>query len=483
MADQLTPFMLNAYESSPVITPNIDALAARGARFDAAYTPSPICVTARAAMMTGLYPSRLGCYDNGDSFPALTPTFAHHLTNAGYDTTLSGKMHFVGPDQLHGFRKRLTTDVYPSSYDWSYDPIDGGDELAFDFHQQYTDTTTYPGWSLELQFDEETHYRSLEYLRRVGDAPFAHVTSYTSPHPPFIAPTRFWDLYDGADIPLPDLPPDLDASYTWMDRALIRWYGLDRHNVCTEANMRTVRRGYFALISYLDHQLGELIAVLDEQGLRDKTAVLLVADHGEMLFEHGMVQKRSFREWSARIPMILDLPGGESADTSVHAPTSLVDVLPTLLDLAGVADLDLDTIDGRSVLPLLGARVTDAPVFSEYHAEGVFRSCFMVRQGQHKYLHIEGEAPALYDLSSDPEEWINLAGRPELEDVETRLSMLIFDNFDVASITPDVRRRLAQKKIVQAAMHRNQTSWDYQPFFDARHQYVRTDPKKSYVRT
>lgn len=107
----------------------------------------------------------------------------------------------------------------------------------------------------------------------------------------------------------------------------------------------------------------------------------------------------------------------------------------------------------------------------------------MVRQGQHKYLHIEGEAPALYDLSSDPEEWINLAGRPELEDVETRLSMLIFDNFDVASITPDVRRRLAQKKIVQAAMHRNQTSWDYQPFFDARHQYVRTDPKKSYVRT
>lgn len=129
MADQLTPFMLNAYESSPVITPNIDALAARGARFDAAYTPSPICVTARAAMMTGLYPSRLGCYDNGDSFPALTPTFAHHLTNAGYDTTLSGKMHFVGQDQLHGFRKRLTTDVYPSSYDWSYDPIDGGDEL------------------------------------------------------------------------------------------------------------------------------------------------------------------------------------------------------------------------------------------------------------------------------------------------------------------------------------------------------------------
>ena len=76
-----------------------------------------------------------------------------------------------------------------------------------------------------------------------------------------------------------------------MDRALIRWYGLDRHNVCTEANMRTVRRGYFALISYLDHQLGELIAVLEEQGLRDKTAVLLVADHGEMLFEHGMVQK------------------------------------------------------------------------------------------------------------------------------------------------------------------------------------------------
>lgn len=181
MADQMTPFMLGAYGHPLVKTPHLDALKQRGTRFDAAYSPCPMCVPARAAMMTGQYASRLGCFDNGHAFPSHVPTFAHYLTNQGYDTALSGKMHFIGSDQLHGFRRRLTTDVYPSTYDWSYDLLpDDSEELAFEFYKQYQAANIGPGWTLELQ--EETHFRSIEYLRQTGESPFLLVSSYTNPH-------------------------------------------------------------------------------------------------------------------------------------------------------------------------------------------------------------------------------------------------------------------------------------------------------------
>ncbi|MFC6636973.1 sulfatase-like hydrolase/transferase [Sulfitobacter sediminilitoris] len=120
MADQMTPFMLEACGGFGAKTKNMTALAARSANFTNAYTPSPICVPARSCLMTGLYTSTTGCYDNGDPYHSFIPTFAHYLTNAGYDTVLAGKMHFIGADQLHGFQRRLNTDVYPSGFIWSY---------------------------------------------------------------------------------------------------------------------------------------------------------------------------------------------------------------------------------------------------------------------------------------------------------------------------------------------------------------------------
>ncbi len=121
MADQLVPFLTGAYGHPVVRTPNLDRLAERGVRFDAAYTPYPLCAPARAALLTGRYASSIGCYDNAAVFPADQPTIAHYLTNHGYDTALTGKMHFVGPDQLHGFEERLTTDIYPADFGWTPD--------------------------------------------------------------------------------------------------------------------------------------------------------------------------------------------------------------------------------------------------------------------------------------------------------------------------------------------------------------------------
>src|SRR3954452_7786744 len=114
MADQLVPFLTGAYDHPVVHTPALNGLVESGVRFDAAYTPYPLCAPARAALMTGKYGSALGCYDNAAILHADEPTIAHYLANAGYEAILTGKMHFIGPDQLHGFRRRLTTDIFPA---------------------------------------------------------------------------------------------------------------------------------------------------------------------------------------------------------------------------------------------------------------------------------------------------------------------------------------------------------------------------------
>jgi choline-sulfatase len=485
MADQLTPFLLGAYGHPVVETPNLDRLCRRGVRFDAAYSPCPICVPARASFMTGRYASRIGCHDNGDGFSSLTPTFAHYLTNQGYDTTLSGKMHFVGPDQLHGFRHRLTTDVYPATYDWSYDPIaEDVADLAFDFHKQYQAENIGPGWTLELQFDEETHYRSLEYLRQPHDRPFLLVTSFTSPHPPFIVPRQFWELYEGAEIDVPGYPTGMAETYSAMDRAINRWHGVDRNDVTSQRHLQAVRRGYYALVSYLDRKVGELLDVLEEQGFSDNTAIVFTADHGDMLGEKGMIQKRSFYEWSARVPLIIAMPDRTGAGATVDQPVSLIDVMPTLLDLANTPDADRLAMEGESLLTLMtGQADENREAISEYHAEGVFRACIMVRQGRHKFVFIEDAAPQLFDLDADPGEWTNLAANPDYAELVRRFEKMVADKFDIAAISPAIAENLKHKKIIRTAMHANGTSWDYQPRFDAAQQYMRTDATKKYLRT
>ena len=149
VADQMTPFLLEACgHPGGARTQHLCALAGRSVRFNHAYTPSPICVPARACLMTGLHTSSIGCYDNGDPFPSFVPTFAHYLTNAGYETVLTGKMHFIGADQLHGFQRRLNTDVYPAGFLWSY-PLpadDDADFQAFPFVSQYRAENIGPGW-------------------------------------------------------------------------------------------------------------------------------------------------------------------------------------------------------------------------------------------------------------------------------------------------------------------------------------------------
>ncbi|MCU9838569.1 sulfatase-like hydrolase/transferase [Ruegeria sp. WL0004] len=473
MADQMTPFMLEACGHPIARTRHMKALADRAVNFTTAYTPSPICVPARSCFMTGLHTSTTGCYDNGDPYHSFIPTFAHYLTNAGYDTVLSGKMHFIGADQLHGFRRRLNTDIYPSGFLWSYPLLDENDPtaMAFDFAPQYQARNIGPGWSAELQYDEETHFRALEYLRHAPDRPFMLTVSYTNPHPPYIVPRKYWEMYKNADLPLPHYPADMDARYSDFDRAFLRWYGLDRKSIRNETDLLAMRRGFAALAHYIDDKLGELLDVLDEQGLRDTTMVILTSDHGEMLGEKGLIQKRSHYEWSARIPLIIDHPG--SGHRRIDTPVSLIDLPATFLDLVG--STPARPMEGRSLMPALrGEALGEVPVISEYHGEGIMRPSFMIRKGPWKYLYCHRSGPQLFNLVTDPGEWENLAGAPQAATIEAELAALISDRFDLDAIERDIWARLAQKQVVNAAMAANGTEWDYHPDPGEMTRYIRS---------
>ena len=372
-----------------------------------------------------------------------------------------------------GFQRRLNTDIYPSDFVWSYPLLDDSDPDAtvFDFVPQYQAQNIGPGWSTELQYDEETHIRALEYLRHPPDKPFMLVVSFTSPHPPYVAPKAYWELYKDADLPMPHYPVTIEETYSDLDLSFLRWYGLDRNTIRDPRHLSAMRRGFCALAHYVDDKLGGILEVLDDNGLRDNTVVMFAADHGEMLGEKGLIQKRSLYEWSTRIPMIIDYPGLDSH--VVDTPVSLLDIPATLLDIAGAKPVQ--PFDGRSLLPAIrGERLDEIPVISEYHAEGIMRPCFMVRKGAWKYIYIHRSPCQLFNLDVDPGEWSNLSGQPEVAEIEKELSSIITGGeFDLDFIEKDVWERLDQKEVVNKAMAITGTTWDYR---------VETEPSKQYVR-
>jgi len=194
-----------------------------------------------------------------------------------------------------------------------------------------------------------------------------------------------------------------------------------------------------------------------------------------MLGERRMVQKRTFYEYSSRVPWIMAHPQLGAGGVTVQEPVSIVDVKPTLLDFIGTHQETILPIDGQSALPLVnGQREPERAVFSELHAEGVNTTCFMVRQGDFKYVHVTGYGPQLYNLVEDPKEWNNLAGTPEYAEIETKLHGLIMVKFNPEDIEARVQDSLARRTVIREAMRKTGLpKWDYQPFFDATRQYWR----------
>ena len=475
MADQLAaPFL--AVHGGPAITPNLDRLVAEGTTFASTYSTSPLCAPARVAMMTGRLCSRTGAYDNAAEFAASIPTFAHHLRAGGYRTTLIGKMHFVGPDQLHGFEERLTTDIYPADFGWTPDWSDPEGRFDRWFHDMSSvERAGAVDASNQLDFDDEVGFRAVRHLRDLARSPdprpWATVVSFTHPHDPYVARREWWDRYEGVDIPPPAVAPIPEAELDAHSRRLRHVIGLDATTISEERTL-AARRAYLANVSYVDHHLGELLAVLERHGMDESTVVVVTADHGDLLGERGLWYKMAFFEHACRIPLVVRAPGtpGGVVDAT-HV--GLVDLAPTLLELAGLPGDP--TSDGRSVVPLLGSRAgEDRTVLGEYLAEGAIAPLLMLRRDRWKLTWSAPDGATLHDLVDDPDERRDLAGSPEHAALVAELVAEVRDRWDVDAIDRAVRVSQRERRVVDAALRRGRhRPWDHQPGDDASEQYMR----------
>jgi choline-sulfatase len=476
MVDQLSALFLRAYGHGVTKTPVIDRLAGEGVLFENAYCPSPLCAPARAVFMTGLLPSKNGVYDNAAELASSIPTFAHHLRLEGYRTCLAGKMHFVGPDQLHGFEERLTTDVYPGDFGWTPDWSRPDERIDWWYHNMSSvKEAGVAEITNQLEYDDEVAFHSsrrlYDYARYERDAPLLLCVSFCHPHDPYVARQRYWDLFreDEIDLPAaPDLPDEPHARRLWRASAM------DEVEV-TEEDVRRSRHGYYANLAYVDDRIGELLAALDGCGLADDTVVIFLSDHGEFLGEHGLFYKMSFREHPARVPLIVHAPR-RYAPRRVRQPVSLTDLAPTLADLArsGLSGDLPRPVDGHSLVPILegGAEDPAATVYGEYLAECVPRPMVMIRRGRWKFVHMPGDPDELYDLESDPLELENRA--PREKENAGRFRDEVASRWDLAALEAEVRAsQRARLTVFRALQVGERQPWDYQPVRPAQSQYTR----------
>ncbi len=446
MADQLAPQALSFYGNPVCKTPHLDRLAADSVVFDNAYCNYPVCVPSRASMMSGRLTPAIEVWDNACELASSQPTMAHHLRHLGYYTVLSGKMHFIGPDQMHGFDERTVTDVYPSGFDWVADWEAGPAFVPSATGLNGVVDAGPAARTLQEDFDEEVAHAAVQSIydlaRRGDDAgPWFQIASFTSPHTPFVADQKYWDRYDPDDIDLPGVGALLFDDLDYASRALFFAHGRHRHRV-TEDDLKRARHGYYAMISFIDDKVGEILGALKASGQADNTVVLFCADHGEMLGERGMWFKQSFYEWSARVPLMVSAPERYAA-RRVKECVSLVDLLPTLVGIGG-GEVGLPC-DGESLEPALAGGATRDLVISDYYGIGPCVPYRMVRQGRFKLVYTHGHADLLFDLEADPDELQNLAGDPAHEETLSRLKAILLEGWDPDAIDQQIRTSQAER--------------------------------------
>jgi len=476
MADQMAPAFLPIYGHPVARAPHMQALAKDGVVFDSAYCASPLCSPSRASFMAGLRPSRTRVYDNASEFSADLPTFAHRLRLTGYRTILSGKMHFCGPDQLHGFEERRTTDIYPADYGWTPD-WDRPQNRPSWYHNM--SSVAQAGTCVrtnQLDFDDEVAFaseRAIFDITRGNDRrPFLLVASFTHPHDPFAVPQKYWDLFRDAEIPPPS-PPVPASELDPHSKRLRHVSAMDVEPV-TADQARAARRAYFGAIAYVDDKFGRLMQALRESGMADDTIVILVSDHGEMLGDRGLWYKMSFFENSARVPLVIANPG-RFAPRRVASSVSLVDIVPTLVDLAGGDATAIgDGTDGRSLAPhLLGQQGHDEAI-GEYLAEGAIAPIVMIRRGRFKFIHSPADPDQLYDIEADPGERTNLARDASRATIVASFRDEVFRRWNLSALDAEVRASQRRRRLVDAALSKGEIRpWDFQPFRDASKQYMR----------
>lgn len=476
--DQMAANVLPPYGHALVQAPHIEKLAAEGVVFENAYSNFPLCAPSRMSMLSGRFATSIGVWDNASEAPSSTPTVMHALRGLGYQTVLCGKMHFVGPDQLHGFEERITTDIYPSNYAWTPDWDTGLGDRPTGINLSAVTNAGTVFRSLQIDYDDEVEYfgiRKIYDLARYETRPFFLAISFTQPHSPYVTRPEFWDLYEHDAIDLPSVPAidekDMDAMSRWIYYAHAG--NLDKP---TQEQIRNARHAYYGMVSSLDRKIGNILQALRESGLAGNTVVILTSDHGDMLGERGQWYKQLFYEWSARVPFIFHWPAGFKPNR-IRENVSLVDLAPTVLDIAanGGQPAPARKLDGHSLLPFLaggGNPDWGNTVISEYTGEGTCAPCRMVRRGDLKYIYTHGHPDILYDLAGDPQELNNVAEHPAYAASRAELKAACLKDWDPARLDAIIKDNQKDRLFIKANTD-SEPTWAFKVFENDDKRYVR----------
>lgn len=413
MSDEHNPKVMG-HAGHPIIqTPNLDRLSARGTTFTSAYTTSPVCIPARAGFATGKYIHQIGFWDNADAYDGSVPSWHHVLRSRGHRVVSIGKLHFHLVDEDHGF----TQEQIPMHIIEGKGDLMGlvREDLPRRGGAKKMAAMAGPGESPYTFYDKEICSRAQIWLREEGsrddDKPWVLFVSFVAPHFPLTAPPEFFYPYWKQDLPMPKLYAREQRPKHPYLQDYRESFAYDDYFE-TPTDVKRAIAGYFGLVSYLDDNIGKILAALDDTGLAANTRVMYTSDHGDNLGARGLWGKSTMYEEIAGVPMILAGPGipkGKRIDT----PVSHVDAYPAIVDTVGVSFAEVkDTHPGVSLVDIANGAQPERTVLSEYHGMGSTTGAFAIRDGKWKYVHYAKYPPQLFDLERDPDEIEDLAADP-----------------------------------------------------------------------
>ena len=449
---------LGCYGNRIIKSPNIDRLAARGTVFNHAYCSQAVCSPSRTAIMTGLRPDTTKVWDLNTHFRVAQPdciTLPQHFKMNGYHCTALGKVYHNG---FEDGRSWSAPHWYPKGFSIDTDPVDWtkqiraphsvnvGEYVRTPAEQQAVNNQkgnakTGPAYLVSPKQDDELPdgataaeaVKRLHALKSKGQ-PFFFAVGFLKPHLPFVAPKKYWDLYDPNTIPLPvidHLPAGAPEFAGHTNGELHNYPGVPKEDPIPADFAKQLRHGYYACISYTDAQIGRVLDALEKEGLADSTIIVLWGDHGWQLGDHGLWHKHTNFEIAARAPLLISVPKQKTAGQKCDAPVEFVDVYPTLADLcglpipAGVAGSARPALAGTSLRPFIenpnapmakvamsqyprGTGKAGGNVMGYSFRDARWRCTFWRERGGSKIVATE-----LYDEQNDPAETVSLADKPE----------------------------------------------------------------------
>lgn len=452
MSDEHSRATAGCYGHPLITTPNIDALAARGARFDQAYTPCPVCVPARAAFATGKQIHQIGFWDNADPYDGSVPSWHHRLREAGHEVVSIGKLHFRSAEDDNGFSREILPmhviegkgdlmglvreDLPRRGMSWKMARLAGPGESPYTLYDR--------------QIAAEAHKWLHDEAPQHTEKPWVLFVSFVTPHFPLTAPPEhYYRYFDDPRLPLPKLYSPQDRPGHPFLRDYAASFNYDDHFE-SEADVRRAVAGYFGLCSFLDEQIGKVLGALESTGFAANTRVVYTSDHGDNLGARGLWGKSTMYEESAGVPLVV-AGEGIAPGVVVDAPATLLDLYPFIIECVGETDAGMVEPDhpGFSVARLARGERPDRTILSEYHGMGSVTGAFMIRVGRFKYVHYVAYPPQLFDLEADPHELNDLAADPSFADVVAHCEAKLRELVD----PEEVDRRAKARQAEQLAAH------------------------------